>query len=188
MANRGFNKPLPSAYTEALTKTLKEEGGYTVDKSGGATNMGVTQDTLNAYTKKKGLEEIDVKDMPPYMAVDIYLDEYYKAPKINTLPKEIQSNVFDFGVNAGPAQSIKILQRVVGVKADGIIGPKTRAAVNKYIEANGVDALNTGISDGRAKFQEDLYKQNPEKYGTYIEGWRNRVNRSRQRRPTNGSR
>ena len=31
--------------------------------------------------------------------------------------------VFDFGVNAGPDGAVKSLQKIVGVTADGSIGP-----------------------------------------------------------------
>ena len=34
--------------------------------------------------------------------------------------------VFDFGVNSGPAESVKTLQRLVGVTQDGSVGPPGR--------------------------------------------------------------
>jgi lysozyme family protein len=47
--------------------------------------------------------------------------------------------VFDFGVNAGPRTSVKLLQRAAGVVDDGSVGPRTLAAVKA---ASGlIDAL-----------------------------------------------
>lgn len=38
--------------------------------------------------------------------------------------------VFDCAVNTGVGMAKKLLQRAVGTKDDGIIGPKTRAAIS----------------------------------------------------------
>ena len=45
------------------------------------------------------------------------------------LPAGLDLEVFDFGVNSGPAESVKTLQRLVGVTQDGSVGPITLAAV-----------------------------------------------------------
>ncbi|MCR0981775.1 putative peptidoglycan-binding domain-containing protein [Roseomonas populi] len=49
--------------------------------------------------------------------------------------------VFDFGVNAGPGRSIKMLQGCVGVAADGAFGPKTLAAVVQANPARLIEVL-----------------------------------------------
>ncbi|PCJ10445.1 MAG: hypothetical protein COB10_11190, partial [Planctomycetota bacterium] len=50
--------------------------------------------------------------------------------KADKLPLELRFVLFDAAVNAGVAQSIKWLQRAVRAQADGVIGPKTLAAVS----------------------------------------------------------
>ena len=44
------------------------------------------------------------------------------------------NNVYDFGVNSGVTKAATVLQSVVGVATDGVIGNATLAAVNN---ANG---------------------------------------------------
>lgn len=44
--------------------------------------------------------------------------------------QQIANSIFDFGVNAGLATSVSLAQMVVEVKADGVIGPLSIAAIN----------------------------------------------------------
>lgn len=64
---------------------------------------------------------------------------------------------------------IKIVQRVAGTTADGIVGPKTIAAVNamdKITEARAITSLN--------KYRQDYFNNSP-LASRYIDGWTNRV-------------
>lgn len=60
----------------------------------------------------------------------IYKRQYWdKAGR--GLPVGLDYAVFDYAVNSGPAQAARDLQRVLGVKPDGIIGAMTLAAAQK---------------------------------------------------------
>ncbi len=50
----------------------------------------------------------------------------------NELPDGVNLMLFDFGVNAGPRVAVKAMQEVVGVTADGSVGPVTLAAVGRF--------------------------------------------------------
>jgi lysozyme family protein len=166
-----------TTYTEALAQTLKNEGG--VDASGiggqGVSNLGVTQTAFDAYTTKRKLPKRDVKTISPQEAEKLYYEDYFIAPGIDQLPGVAAKQVFDFGVHSSPKTAIIHLQKVVGAKADGILGPKTVVAVNKYIEENGEDALQNDILDERAAFLQKIADKNPKEYGKVIKGWLNRV-------------
>ena len=69
------------------------------------------------------------------------------------------------------------VQSIVGSKPDGVIGPKTIKAINKYVEANGVDVLHKQILDNRVEHYNSLVVSNPQKYSKYLSGWLNRVNK-----------
>ena len=63
-------------------------------------------------------------------------------------------------INAG-ANSIRILQRLVGVDDDGVIGPETIAAVQKAAEAQGADQLNIAYAKARRDYYAEITRNNP---------------------------
>jgi len=74
----------------------------------------------------------------------------------------------DFGVNSGPSRSIKGLQTVVGVPADGVIGPLTLEAVRKADPLKIVDDLYAY----RMQFLRSLGT-----WSTFGRGWKARVDK-----------
>lgn len=120
------------------TQIVAREGGYVNDPDdpGGATKYGVTIHTM----RRLGLDlnsdgRVDARDvqvLPREKAVEIYLEHYFKRPRIAELPAVLQPSVFDMYVNAG-TQAVKILQRLcnemrIETAVDGVIGPRTLAA------------------------------------------------------------
>lgn len=94
--------------------------------TGGVTNYGITQAT---YQEWKGNEYADVREITPHEVEAIYWERYWKAAHCDELPFVLALAHFDCAVNQGVAAAIKMLQRVLNVDADGIFGPKTRAAL-----------------------------------------------------------
>ncbi|WP_158657982.1 glycoside hydrolase family 108 protein [Agarilytica rhodophyticola] len=115
-----------------IDDVLSKEGGFVDHPSdkGGATNFGITRQTLAKYLSEKVTVD-DVKNLDIKTARDIYEYNYYLSPGIDRLPECIQPFVFDSAVNHGPRQAIKFLQNAcnsAGFGAlinDGIIGAKT---------------------------------------------------------------
>lgn len=108
-------------FEEILEFTLKEEGGYVNDPAdpGGETNFGIS---------KRSYPDLDIKNLTRSMAVDIYKRDYWVAPHFNLLPRSWAFACFDTGVNAGQGSATKFLQEVLGIKVDGIVGPRTTGA------------------------------------------------------------
>lgn len=168
-------------FDNILKTTLGYEGGFTVD-SGGPTNLGITQNTLNAYRKEKGLPFQDVKSLDVDSAKEIYRDKYYSTPNIDKVPSlKAKTALFDLSVNSGPQRAIKTLQEIVGAEQDGSFGPKTQAATEEYIKQYGEDALAKEIINKRKNFLKGLIQQNPDKYKQYEKGWMNRINDLRKK-------
>lgn len=117
---------------EIITDILKAEGWdkYTNRPSdrGGPTKWGITQKTLAEYRGHDVTAE-DVKALTEAQARDIYEEMYVIAPRFNHLPEILIPMVVDCGVNSGTRAAAKWVQRAVGAKQDGAIGPKTLAAV-----------------------------------------------------------
>ena len=110
-----------------ITALLEVEGGYVDDPldSGGETNFGIS---------KRQFPNLDIKGLTEAKARGIYERTYFYGPGYDKLPTYLQPIMFDYGVNSGPMIATKALQRVVRVKEDGVLGPKTLAAVEAYPE------------------------------------------------------
>ena len=157
-----------------LMNTLKLEGGYTVD-NGKPTNYGVRQDVYDAYTKANKLPSKSVKELQFGDVKEFYKKEYFDKSAKDLSSRSTKGLVFDYAVNAGVGKAVSDLQSIVGTKADGIIGKKTKVAVEKYIKKNGEDALRTELTNRRMQHYQNLLISNPEKYQKYEKGWFNRM-------------
>lgn len=171
---------------DILKKTLIEEGGWSDDPSdaGGKTLYGITQYTLSAYLGRPASDD-EIRNLDKETAIAIYRKNYYEGPKINLLPDVLQSPVFDFGVNSGPGQAIKILQQLVDdagiaphINVDGGIGPFTLAAVKQTLDAMGDRTMVNAYQDARQAFVNRIVARNPSQ-GRFILGWTSRINRFR---------
>ena len=117
---------------EIITDVLKAEGWdkYTNDPAdrGGPTKWGIT---LKAWAEYRGrdVSEQEVQDITEAQARDFYEKLYIIGPKFHQLPEKLIPLVVDGGVNSGVRAASKWVQRAVGAKQDGWIGPQTLVAV-----------------------------------------------------------
>ena len=134
-------KTIGKSVEQLAEEIVAREGGYVNDPSdpGGATKYGVTIHTMRALgidlNKDGVVNTADVKLISMELAKDIYLKHYFYKPGIDKLPAALQASVFDMYVNSGN-NAIKILQRLIGVKDDGALGPKTYAAAEAFYKNN----------------------------------------------------
>ena len=158
-------------YDEALRELLKSEGGYTNHPldPGGPTNFGITIFDYRKYVKPDA-DANDIKNMKLSEAVTIYKAKYWDALRCDDLPPGLDYSVFDFGVNSGISRSAKYLQRLVGVKDDGVIGPKTIEAVNRYVVMHGIKQLEDLFNGARLTFLHGLIT-----WPVFGRGWGSRV-------------
>ena len=156
-------------FERALAKVLVHEGGYVNHPKdpGGATNQGVTQAVYDDYRRNLGSKPQSVKLMSTAERDSIYRGRYWALIKGESLPPGVNYVVFDGAVNSGVAQSAKWLQRAVGVKADGVVGPATLLAVKSYPNH---DELIRRICALRLVFLKRL-----KGWPTFGKGWTDRV-------------
>jgi lysozyme family protein len=154
-------------FEQCLALTLKHEGGWVNDPHdpGGETNMGVTKRTYEDWVGHEvapgSLKTLTVADVEP-----IYRKKYWDACKCDQLPAGVDFVVFDFAVNSGVTWAIRYLQNCSGSESDGLIGPKTLAAVQSK---NPVDLCEC-VCDNRLAF----LKKQPT-WPRYSKGWSRRV-------------
>lgn len=91
--------------------------------------QGVTQRTYDAWRKGRGLAPRPVRGIERSEVEAIYRAEYWTLARCGDLPPFARLAHFDAAVNCGVTTAAKLLQRAVRVADDGVIGPKTLAAV-----------------------------------------------------------
>lgn len=105
-------------FETAVEFILKHEGGLSDDAqdSGGLTKWGISQ---RAYP------DLDIRNLTREAAIQLYKTDYWDKCRCSELPHGLDLLVMDSAVNQGPAAAIRMLQRAVKTKVDGIIGPTT---------------------------------------------------------------
>lgn len=156
-------------FERSLKKVLVHEGGYVNHPKdpGGATNQGVTQRVYDDFRRQMKLAPRSVKELTAAERDAIYRQRYWNLIKGDYLPPGVSYVVFDGAVNSGVSQSVKWLQRALGIKADGLLGPGTLTAVQGV---NDHDALIARIIERRMKFLQAL-----KTWKTFGKGWTRRV-------------
>lgn len=146
---------------------LRWEGGFVNDPTdrGGATNKGVTISTWRQVGyDKDGDGDIDVADLKLLTNEDVrdrvLIPHYWNRWKADTIHDQKVANILVDWVWASGVHGIKIPQRLLGVKADGIVGPKTIEAVN-FADPK---SLFLAIYDERVKFINDIIERSVLEY------------------------
>lgn len=155
---------------------LQWEGGFVNDPDdlGGATNKGITIGTFTEYRRKKGLSAPTVKDLKNISDAEwhnIFKSLYWDRWKADEIKSQSVANILVDWVWASGVHGIKRPQKLLGVAADGLVGPKTIAAIN----AADPKKLFYTIKADRAKFIDEICKARP-KNEKYRKGWMNRIN------------
>lgn len=147
------------SFSKAIPLILKHEGGYVHDKfdPGGETKYGISK---RAYPNE------DIKNLTEERAKLLYMKDYWKPLRCDSLPYGVAVCVFDFGVNSGTSRAVKALQSALGVKADGLIGPLTLEKANQLPEREIIEK----ITIERIAFYMSLTN-----WGRYGKGWLRRA-------------
>ena len=163
-------------FQRALAFVLKAEGGYTNHPAdrGGPTNKGILQREYDQYRRRKGLPAADVRDILNAEVADIYLHDYWLAGRCDRMPWPVSLAHFDACVNTGVTQAAKFLQRTVGTRSDGLIGPLTLGALTAAVERESAGALAGRLARQRIAFYRQLAKTDPEQL-VFLKGWLNRL-------------
>lgn len=153
------------------------EGGFVDDPCdrGGATNMGVTLATWRSVGyDKDGDGDIDVDDLRLLSREDVaerVLRPHYwnrwRADEIRSQP--VAEMLVDW-VWASGRWGIVVPQRILGVAQDGVVEPRTLAAVNSADPR----ALFAEIKAARLRFVENIVRRDPSQR-RFLRGWVNRI-------------
>jgi len=184
-------------FAEAVDHTLLLEGGFGDDPQdpGGATNWGITIGVLRAWSRRvlgaPGTLE-SLKHLTREDAVKLYKARYWDVIKLDDVAEidaDVAKELFDTGVNMGPATGVKFLQRLLNVlnnrgqhyeeiDADGGVGEQTLGALRAYRDRRGEDGMMVLVA-GLNCMQGARYvsiAENREDSEKFVYGWlKNRV-------------
>lgn len=148
-------------FDTAVAHILLFEGGYVNNPKdpGGETNRGIA---------KKFYPDEDIKGMTIERAKEIYRQDYWDKCQCEELPENIRLAVFDCAVNQGVRTAVRLLQQVVQVTPDGVLGPNTLKAIHEC----GPDYLLNGFIQARL----ERYKVTAN-FDVFGRGWLSRLNR-----------
>ncbi len=146
-------------FDAAFDKLISHEGGYVNDPRdpGGETRFGIS---------KRAYPDTDIANLTLEQAKAIYKRDYWDRALCDQLPPGVAFQVFDTAVNSGIGQSIRFLQRAVGVADDGKVGPLTIRAV----KALDPEAVASRFNGQRLDFMTRLST-----FDVFGKGWVRRV-------------
>jgi len=156
-----------------LNGIIASEGGFSNDPvdHGGATNYGITLNTLRAQDGYEGATIDTLKSLDVSVAKQIYTQHYIK-------PYVILSNpiVFKFLVNSavqhGVSGANRIIQRALGLRIDGVLGKETQGKL-LCNEASPTQFLAALVA-ARLRYYTAIVDRDPSQL-KFMKGWANRV-------------
>lgn len=152
---------------QIIAEVIAREGGsaatLTAADAGGRTQYGIAE-RANPQAWLDGKVTLEE-------ATDIYRHRYLEAPGFGKVEdSKLRSQLVDFGVNSGPGMAIQKIQALVKAEPDGVLGPKTLAAIN----AADPILLNNKLALERVKMIGRIVNKNPSQ-SKFLNGWLERA-------------
>lgn len=139
---------MDAAFLQCFAFVIQREGGFSNNPAdpGGITGAGgvtLRAVKLRDHDKDGRLDfdldrdgDVDIDDMRALRSDspetrDLYLDDYWIPSRCDDMPTLLKLPVFDCAINSGPRTAISLLQRALGVEADGVVGPHTIVAAHE---------------------------------------------------------
>lgn len=149
---------------------LSHEGGFSNDKNdpGRETMKGITIATFRSvYGRKKTVA--DLKKITDEQWNTIFKKYYWDKCKADLIDNQSIANMLvDFAWHSGVSKATEVIQKLVGVTADGVMGRITIGAINGYFKGDKYvfDELKTKRMD---------YLKGLKNWKYFKNGWATRV-------------
>ncbi len=105
---------------DEISRIITNEGGLVNDPNdkGGRTFEGISERANPEAWTNGQPTDAEVRAL--------YIKKYVQGPGFDKIADDsLQVQLVDFGVTSGPGVAIRKLQQVLGVTADGVLGPQT---------------------------------------------------------------
>jgi lysozyme family protein len=146
-------------FTRAIDRVLIHEGGDADDPrdAGGRTRWGISQRTYPT---------LDIAMLTRAEAIALYRRDFWTPLQGDALPPALAFQALDAAVNHGVGRTVRWLQRLVGVRVDGQLGPLTLAAIQAADQRVLIQRL--------LALRLDLYVEH-ERFAAFGRGWTRRI-------------
>ena len=170
---------------ELIDALIEREGGYVANPAdkGGPTCFGITE----AVARANGYRG-PMRQLPRDEAAAIYKRLYWLRPRLDEVEKRsarIAAELFDTGVNMGPAVAVTFLQRALtalnrngkdypDLVPDGRIGAQTLAALDSFLKLRGQGKGETVLLRALEALQGERYLRLAERRPAneaFLYGW-----------------
>lgn len=160
--------------SDFIDDEIQREGGATETDdpadAGGRTKYGISE---HAHPEAWADGDVSYDE-----ARTIYQKDYVEAQGISKITDTfLMHQVIDFGIPSGPITAVHVLQQLLGVTMDGVVGPATLAAIAAYpngtlfgIPVPGIVMLNLAFRDARALYYATITKKRPANL-KFLLGW-----------------
>lgn len=173
---------------QIIGDVIEIEKGYNDYKEdrGGATNKGISLRYLRGVGLVRGdlnhdgkIDAEDIKLVDTETAFGLYMQDFYKVPRLNLLPVELQPQMVDMAVNHGPPRAIILLQKTLkdmgaAIVADGVCGPGTCREAAKAVNLLGWQAVGNALVNKRLAFYAAIIAEDPSQV-KFENGWKIRA-------------
>jgi lysozyme family protein len=168
-----------------IEELIEREGGYVnhPNDKGGPTRFGITESVARAHGCSGAMALL-----PRDEAIAIYRRLYWLRPRFDEIAKrapQVAAELFDTGVNMGPAVATTFLQRALtalnrngkdypDLVPDGRAGPRTLAALDGFLEARGRSDGETVLLRALEALQGERYLRLAERRPAneaFLYGW-----------------
>ena len=142
--------------------------------SGGATLVGVTIATFQEYCRRKGLGTVTEKELKGLCYAEwqeILQTMFWNRWQADMIVCQKVAEILVDWVWASGSYGVTIPQKILGVETDGIVGPKTLAAVN----SRHPDILFARIKQERIAYIDRICRNRPANL-RFRNGWLRRIN------------
>ena len=123
---------MTTSFNEMMSRILLHEGKYTnnpLDRgnwTGGKVGAGKLRGTKYGVSAMS-YPHLNIKNLTKDQACEVYRKDFYLPFQVGVTGAAARYQLLDYAVNSGVRRASKALQKAVGAKPDGILGPKTRA-------------------------------------------------------------
>lgn len=156
-------------FNRLIDEIIKEEGSGVVTNdpadSGGRTQFGISE---RSFPEAWADDKVTLDE-----ARGIFMDKFIKGPGFDRIPDQyepIVRQLVDWSVTSGPYLPILSLQKALGVKQDGKLGPLTLAALVKA----DVRTINNSLVKERILMIGRIVHKAPSQ-ARFIDGWLQRA-------------
>lgn len=121
-------------FDTAFDRLIGHEGGLSKDSRDNGNWTGGIQGKGRLAGSKYGISAAsypgeDIENLTLARAKEIYRRDYWGPAGCDAVPDPIKFDLFDMAVNSGKGAAIRALQKAVGEREDGILGPRTLQAM-----------------------------------------------------------